>query len=234
MPKIQGKISDIEELREKEKAYNDRSEAGRMLASQMGDLGDSSTLLLAIPSGGIPVGIELARELNLEIQAAVVSKIGLPWDAECGYGAVAWDGSVIMGEDTAAIFHLSDEQIARGIEATRAKVARRTKLFYGETDQPDVADRRVVLVDDGIATGLTISAAVKTVRQLGAREVLIASPTGHRNSVMKLARETDGVYCPNIRSGGLFAVASAYVHWSDLDEREAADMLRQFRQNQKR
>jgi len=120
-----------------------------------------------------------------------------------------------------AVLHLSREQIADGIARTRAKMERRVRNLRGGTAVPPVAGRVIVLVDDGLASGLTMEVAVEAVRP-GARRIAVAVPTAHREAAERIARLADEVYCANLRSGRSFAVADAYQSWYDASEEEAA------------
>jgi len=195
-----------------------------MLEGHVGGRG----IVLAIPAGGLPVGAVVARRLNLPLDVAVVSKVTLPWNTEAGYGAVAFDGTVVLNEALLAGLGLGERQMREGLEATRTKVARRLKALRGDRPMPDLAGRAVILVDDGLASGFTLLAAVEAVRKAGAKEIALAVPTAHAESARRVAAEVEVVYCPNVRGGWRFAVAEAYEHWYDVSEHEAAEILDEF------
>jgi predicted phosphoribosyltransferase len=224
-------IFELPELRDQIRIFRSRDHAGRVVARMLEKFKRTDSLILAIPSGGVPVGVAIAEELNLPLEAAVVSKITLPWNTEAGYGAVAFDGTVRINEDLLPHVRLTDQQIAEGIEKTRKKVFRRVGEFYGERPFPDLSRKTAILVDDGLASGFTLLVAVEAVRRLGSREIIIAVPTGSADRVRKVAREVDVLYCANIREGWGFAVAEAYGRWVDLEEKEA---LRQYKDYQAR
>ncbi len=186
--------------------------------------------MLAVPAGGVPVAASLAEALGIEMDVAVVSKITLPWNTEAGYGAVAFDGSVHLKESLLPSLGLTEAEIARGIEQTREKVRRRQQLFRGERPLPPIAGRLVILVDDGLASGVTMRAAVAALRGQGAGRLIVAVPTGHEAAVAAMAAEVDAVCCANIRSGWRFAVAEAYETWTDVSEEEALEILTRMRE----
>jgi predicted phosphoribosyltransferase len=188
----------------------------------------SDARVLAVPAGGVPVAASLARALGLALGVAVVSKITLPWNTEVGYGAVAFDGSVLLNQPLLRQLGLRREEVERGIAATRAKVERRLAALGDATRTAPPAETSV-LVDDGLASGFTLRAALGALRGLGARRVWIAVPTGSLRTLHELAPEPDELYCANVRSGPAFAVADAYEHWTDVEEAEAAAILRDFR-----
>lgn len=228
MRSFAGDIRDLPALRDRVGVYRDREEAGRVLTDMLEQTRGSGSLVLAIPSGGVPVASVIARELGLAFDVAVVSKITMPHSTEAGYGAVAFDGSVGLNDDLIERLSLTREQIQEGIEKTFAKVERRLKKFRGGRPLPQLPGRDVILVDDGLASGFTMIVAVEAVRRGGASRVVVAVPTGHEESVGRLASEVDALYCPNIRAGWSFAVADAYESWHDVDEDAAVRIARRF------
>lgn len=220
-----GAIVELERLAEQTAVFRDRSHAGTILADMLAPLRGSSTLVLAIPAGGVPVGQALASELGLELDVAVVSKITLPWNTEAGFGAVAFDGTVLLNQSLIRTLELSRRQVSEGIEHTRAKVARRLGQLRGSDVGPDVGGRRVLLVDDGLASGYTMLAAASAARRSGAAQLEVAVPTAHRSSADRVAAQVARLVCANLRGGASFAVASAYQHWRDVPEQEAAARL---------
>ncbi len=189
----------------------------------------SAPLVLAIPAGGVPVAAALAEGLSAPLDVAVVSKITLPWNSEVGYGAVAFDGSYQLNHDLIGSLGMSEAEVARGVEVTRAKVARRVAALRGETAQPDPAAHDLVVVDDGLASGFTMLVAVAALTRVGARSLTVAVPTGHARAVRRVAKEVQTLCCANLRSGTPFAVASAYRYWTDVSEAEALEVLQQSR-----
>jgi putative phosphoribosyl transferase len=216
-------------LRDRREVFEDRGDAGRALAGLLEPYRGSHALVLGIPAGGVPLGILIAQMLELDLDVAVVNKITLPWNTEVGYGGVAWDGTLWLNEDVLRQSRLSERQIQEGIETTREKVARRVRLLRNDQPPPAIEGRTVIMVDDGLATGSTVRVAVKAVRRAGAAHIVVAVPTGHEDSVIRLAREVSCVYCANIRSGWSFAVAGAYRAWTNLEEPEVASRLAAYR-----
>ncbi|MGC9453243.1 MAG: phosphoribosyltransferase [Phycisphaerae bacterium] len=223
-------VIDREGLRDRTGVFADRAEAGRTLAELLeGDYRGSDALVMAIPAGGVPVAVEMARELSLDLDVAVASKLTPPQNSEVGYGAVAWDGTFRMNRPLLAAMGLSDWQVQETLVKTNRKVHRRSEHLRGRRDWPDMTHRTVVLVDDGLATGFTMLVAVEAIRNAGASEVVVAVPTAHQDAANRLAAEARTVYVANLRSGATFAVADAYRRWRDIDEDEAARILRRFR-----
>jgi predicted phosphoribosyltransferase len=209
------------ELRDRICVFRNRTHAGEVVAGMLDELRGSDAIVLAVPAGGLPVAAAIAGELELPLDVAVVSKITLPWNTEVGYGAVAFDGTIRMNDALVADLGLRPDVVRRGIEATRAKVARRVAEFRGARAALDFSGRSAVVVDDGLASGFTMAAAVEAVRGCGARRIEVAVPTGSLRSVERLAPEVDDLHCANVRGGLRFAVADAYEAWRDVDEETA-------------
>jgi predicted phosphoribosyltransferase len=221
-------VHERSDLRDRSHVFRNRLHAGSVLADMLEALRGSDARVLAIPAGGVPVAATLARALELDLGVAVVSKVTLPWNTEVGYGAVAFDGSVLLNQALLRETGLTRAQVEQGIAATREKVARRVAALGGGTKTASPAGTSV-LVDDGLASGFTMRVAIGALREIGAKRVVIAVPTGSLRTVRDLAREADELYCANVRSGWSFAVADAYEHWTDVQEGEAATILRRFR-----
>ena len=184
----------------------------------------TAALVLAIPAGGMPVGKAIAEALGLPLAIAPVSKVLYPWTTESGYGAVAFDGSVWLDEARMAGHGLTPAQVERAIAEARAKVERRLVLL--SSAPLGVEGRTVILVDDGIAGGSTMRAAIAALRRQRAASIVIAVPTAHQEALDALAKLADAAYCANVRSGRSFAVADAYAEWRDLSDEEVVALLR--------
>ena len=222
-------IIDLPELRDKIRVFQDRTHAGRVLTRMLAADDQQSGIIMAIPAGGVPVGVVMAEKLGLDFDVVVVSKITLPWNTEAGYGAVAFDGTVQLNNDLIRQVNLTVEDIEKGIEKTKNKVERRVTKLRGQKPFPDLKNRSAILVDDGLASGFTMQTAVTALRTAGAGRIIVAVPTGHRRSVEIIAREVEVLYCANIRGGYSYAVASAYVIWSDVEEEDVVNMLEKLK-----
>lgn len=219
------RVIDIPELRNRRHVFLDRAHAGRLLAGILGEHRGGDALLLAIPAGGVPVAVALGECLTLDVDVAVVSKITLPWNTEAGYGAVAFDGTVLLNDALLARTDLDERLIADGIEQTRRKVERRVASMRRDLPPLDVSERRVIIVDDGLASGFTMRVAVEALGRQHPASIVIAVPTGHTGTVAGFGPPVDTVYCANVRSGWSFAVADAYRRWRDVGEEEAMRAL---------
>jgi predicted phosphoribosyltransferase len=226
-------IHRLTSLDDRSPVFPDRAAAGRAIVPLLTALELESPIVLAVPAGGVPVAVEIARATRWPLDVAVVSKITLPWNTESGYGAVAYDGTIRLNDSLLAHLELDRETIAAGVAQTRAKVERRKRRLRGGDGVPAVASRTAILVDDGLASGFTMEVAVEAVRRQGAARVLIAVPTGHDSAVRRLLERADEVICANVRSSLPFAVADAYNRWHDVPEVLADELLRPFRARDK-
>ena len=226
--KPKSNIIDLTQMREQTHVFQDRIHAGQVLARMLSTDDEQAGIIMAIPAGGVPVGAVMAEELGFDLDVAVVSKITLPWNTEAGYGAVAFDGTVKLNEDLIRRVSLTPGDVKKGIEKTTAKVLRRVATLRGRHPIPDLVNRSVILVDDGLASGFTMRVAVSALRNSGAGRIIVAVPTGHRHSVEIIAQEVEKLYCANIRGGYSYAVASAYRHWSDVAEEDVVKLMKQY------
>jgi len=226
---MKSNIIDLLELREQTHVFQDRTHAGQILAKMLAADDKQAGIILAIPAGGVPIGVVMAEKSGLDFDVAVVSKITLPWNTEAGYGVVAFDGTVKLNKDMVRRVNLTAEDVKKEIEKTTAKVARRVTKLRGGQPFPDLGNRSAILVDDGLASGFTMRVAVAALRSAGARRIVVAGPTGPRRSAEMIARDVEALYCANIRGGLSYAVASAYQHWSDVAEEYVVKILEQFK-----
>lgn len=219
-----GRFFDRAELRDRLRVFRDRPHAGDVLASLLAEQGARADIVLAVPAGGVPVGLVVARRLKATLELAVVSKVTPSWNTELGYGAVAWDGTTSVDPRFVRSFDLAEAEVQGGVARAREKVARRVRRFRADREFPALAGMVTLLVDDGLASGSTMAVAVEAVRRAGASDVLVAVPTGHAASVQEMAAGVE-VYCANVRGGLRFAVADAYQRWTDLGDDEVAALL---------
>jgi putative phosphoribosyl transferase len=224
-------IIDLPEIRDKTHVFQDRTHAGQVLARMLAEQDHPSGIILAIPAGGVPVGVVMAEASGFDFDVAVVSKITLPWNTEAGYGAVAFDGTLQLNKDLIGQVDLTVEDVEKGIDKTKTKVERRVTRLRGRKPFPDLKNRSAILVDDGLASGFTMRTAVAALRNAGAGRIDVAVPTGHLQSVKIIAREVESLYCANIRGGYSYAVASAYRNWSDVEEDDVVKMLEQLKRS---
>ena len=221
-------IFELSKFRDQVHVFRDRAFAGKVLADMLKEFRNRNAIVMAIPAGGVAVGAVIAKELNLPLDVAVVSKITLPWNSEAGYGAVAFDGTVKLNQEFLSHLNLNGKEIQRGIEKTTQKINRRVKMFRGDRPLPNFSQNTIILADDGLASGFTLLVAIEALRKAGCQHIILAVPTAHQESIRRIMGKVEAIYCPNLRGGLSFAVADAYEHWRDLDEEEVKKILADF------
>jgi putative phosphoribosyl transferase len=219
----------MEHFHEEIRIFRNRTDAGKILAEMLSTFIDSNALILGIPAGGVPVASVIADHLGLEMDVAVVSKITLPWNTEAGYGAVAFDGTIGLNEPLINRIGLSKDLVNDGINKTSQKVKRRMQMLRGEKDALNLEQKTVVLVDDGLASGFTMIVALEAVSQFNVKQIFVAVPTGSLASIRKILNRAETIFCANIRSSQVFAVADAYKEWTDVSEQQLQKILKKER-----
>ncbi len=211
--------------------YEDREEAGIILARELGHVDPEKTRIIAIPNGGVLVGAAMAKKLGVPLDIIVIRKIQIPWNTEAGFGSVASDGSIILNHPLLNQLGLSDAEVEAQIEKTRRNVLDRTRLYGAPTSFPHLKGKAAILIDDGLASGVTMEAAVRMVRKYSPTSIVVAVPTASTSAMRRLKGLLDGTVCPDIRGGWTFAVASAYRNWYDVSDAEVLDVLREFKES---
>jgi predicted phosphoribosyltransferase len=220
-------IHDLPGLREQRDVFEDRFDAGDTLASMLkteyAHIRDA--LIMAIPAGGVPVGVKLKAALGLPFDLLIVRKLQIPGNPEAGFGAMTLAGTVLLNESLLTGLRLSPEQVETEKQRVGEELERRNALFRKGRPLPTLEHMRVILVDDGLASGFTMLAAIDTVKDAGARETVVAVPTAPRRTIERISSVVDRIYCANIRTATIFAVAEAYRNWYDLSAHEVLDLL---------
>ena len=223
-----GKLIEDRSLRDKFFVFKDRKEAGMLLSKSLSGYKSTGSIVLAIPSGGVSVAVEIARALILSLDVVIVRKIQIPFNPEAGFGAVEPDGKVIFNEELLRRLDLSEKEIERQINKTKDIIKRRNEIFRKGQDFPSIKNRKVIIVDDGLATGYTMLAAIDFVKRLEPQKIVVAVPTGSEKTVDTILTQVDELLCLNVRSRYTFAVAEAYENWYDLEDEEVISLLNNF------
>lgn len=176
--------------------YRDRADAGRKLAARLGDYGGREDLVvLGLPRGGLPVAYEVAQALHAPLDVFVVRKLGVPGHEELAMGAIASGGTQVLNQDVVRMLGISARTIARVAADERRELERRERAYRGELPPLEIEGRHVILVDDGLATGATMRAAVAAVRQKGPAGITVAVPAAAAEACAALESEVDRVVC---------------------------------------
>ncbi|QEC50833.1 phosphoribosyltransferase [Baekduia soli] len=204
--------------------FMDRRDAGRRLAEQLDTLASEHPVVIALPRGGVPVGFEVARALHAPLDVLAVRKLGAPGNPEYGVGAITEDGNAVLDRDTAQRVGMTQELLDQTVAREVRELRRRVERYRDGRAAVEVSGRTVVIVDDGVATGLTDLAAVRALRARGARRIVVAVPVGARESVARLAEEADEVVCHTIPHD-LRGVGRWYEDFAPVSDDEVLALL---------
>jgi putative phosphoribosyl transferase len=208
----------------------DRVEAGKRLASAVKSVGKDA-IILGVPRGGVVVGFEVAQALCVPLDIIVTKKIGAPENPELAIGAVAEDGTYILDEDILRQIYVPKEYIAEEVERQKQEIQRRLIRYRGDVPYPTLKNREVVVIDDGVATGATLKAALRLLRGKGAKTVVVAVPVGPPETIRELRKLADRVvvlFTPE----PFYAIGQFYVDFSQTSDKEVIELLRRNREKQ--
>ena len=208
--------------------FNNRYDAGRQLADKLGQYKGKSVLALAIPNGGVPVGLEVALALDADLDLAISRKIPLPNNPEAGFGALADDGTSILNEELIKKFKLTQYQVNYQINRVRAEIRQRNSLYLENRLPAEVRGRIVIAIDDGLASGYTMRAAVESLRRRQPEKIIVAVPVASVAGLERVAGVADKVITVMVGNVPMFAVADFYRYWSDLNETEVVQCLKEW------
>lgn len=208
--------------------FRDRIDAGQrlgaMLAHRMRQESPESLLVLALPRGGVPVGFEVARALNAKLDVFVVRKLGTPGHEELAMGAIASGGVQVINAEVVDALNVTPDEVEEVASKEAEELDRRERLYRGERPSLRVQGKSVILVDDGLATGYSMRAAVAAVRQQDAMRIMVAAPVGARATCEELGREADAVFCLRIPED-FVAVGQWYRNFSQTSDHEVRALL---------
>jgi predicted phosphoribosyltransferase len=207
--------------------FKDRADAGEKLAWELGatrDLRGPGTVVLGLPRGGVPVAAEIARQLDAPLDVLVVRKLGHPGQPELVIGAVAVGGQVFLNEDIVRESSLSEAAIEKVAERERRELLRREAVYRAGRPPLDLAGRRAVLVDDGLATGATMRAAIRAARALGATSVIVAVPVAAPDACTAIRAEADDLVCLS-EPVDFVSVGSWYADFAQVTDAEVMGPL---------
>lgn len=214
--------------------YKDRRDAGKSLSEMLSHYRDKpDVIVLGLPRGGVAVAYEVATALHAPLDVLIVRKIGFPGNPELAVGAISETGTLVLNEDIIASYGVSRDYLAQ--EATRQKeeIARRTVLFRGGEGLPPLAGKTVILVDDGVATGATVKAAVATLKQEKLARLVVALPVASPDAEAIIRRMVDEWVCLQAPFG-FMAVGSYYRDFTQVEDADVVSMLKESREKGER
>ncbi len=187
--------------------FENRHDAGIQLAVELREYKSQSVVVLAIPNGGVPVALEVASALKADLDLIICRKIPMPLNPEAGFGAIADDGTIVLNEEVVKRIGLNRQQIEHEASKVRAEIKRRSILYKGDRPLVRLSSRTVIIVDDGLASGVTMMAAVESVRHRRPKEIAVAVPCASALAVKQLERVADKVVTCTVGFMPRFAVA---------------------------
>ncbi|HEX2241616.1 MAG TPA: phosphoribosyltransferase [Actinomycetota bacterium] len=213
----------------RERIFKDRSDAGRALASRLQHYrADPNAIVLALPRGGVPVAYEVARELGIPLDVFLVRKLGTPGHEELAMGAIAAGGVRVLNEDVVRTWRIPPEAIEAATREEEQELERRNNLYRDGAERTSPGGKTVILVDDGLATGSTMRAAVEAIRQQAPARIVVAVPTAAASTCADFAQEVDEVVC--VQTPEPFqAVGLWYEDFAQTTDEEIRALLAQVR-----
>lgn len=212
--------------------YRNRSQAGKDLAARLTQYANrSDVIVLALPRGGVPVAYEVATRLNVPLDVFLVRKLGVPGHEELAMGAIASGGIRVINRDVVKALHIHERTLLEATWREQRELLRRDELYRGGLPAPDVTGRTVILVDDGLATGSTMRAAVAALRQQRPARILVAVPVSAVDTCAEFETEVDEIICAR-KPSPFYAVGAWYEDFSQTTDEEIRALLAQARNRQ--
>ena len=204
--------------------FRNRTDAGRRLVPLLEHFRGANTVVVGLPRGGVPVAFEVARALGAPLDALIVRKVGAPFHPEFGLGAIAEAGTTFLDQSTIDLIGVGADEIAQIVSRERVELERRVQLYRHGRSRIDLKGRVAIVVDDGIATGGTVHAAVRAVRALDAARVVLAVPVASTGALDSLRFEADEVFCPHPRRD-LHSVGEWYEDFGQVTDDDVITLL---------
>jgi putative phosphoribosyl transferase len=211
--------------------FRDREDAGRKLADILRSQirAEDQPLVLALPRGGVPVGAALARSIGAPLDVWVVRKVGVPWQPELEVGgAVAEGGYVYLNATFLRHTHLTETEIAPLVDGKRREIEERKHLFRGDQSPPELRDRTVIVVDEGMATGSTVLAAIRSIRVHQPRQIIVAVPVAGPDAMSSIRNEADRIVCL-LCPDDLYAIGTWYRDFAQVSDEAVLRILERAR-----
>ena len=209
--------------------FENRFDAGSQLAAKLAEYQGQPVVVLAIPNGGLPVALQVALALGADLDVVISRKLPIPLRPEGGFGAIADDGVVILNEEVLKEVNLTEQQINYQVGMVRTDIRQRSLLYRGTKPLSIISGKTVIIVDDGLASGYTMIAAVESVRRRRPDRVVVAVPAASEAAVKRLEEVVDRVV--TVATGGMsrFYIADYYRYWHVLSDEEGLKCLKEYR-----
>jgi putative phosphoribosyl transferase len=209
--------------------FRDRAEAGRRLAARLRAYQGLDALVLGIARGGVVVGAPIAEALEAELEVIAPRKLPIPFNPEAGFGAIAEDGTIYLNAALVRALGLTEDEIRQIAAEVLAEVRRRIERYRGDRPPPVVNDRTVILVDDGLATGYTMLAAIQSVKKGAPARLVVAVPVSPASTLRRIEPHVDELHCLIAPETDVFAVADFYEDFRDVRDEDVTALLERAR-----
>ncbi|HBX23896.1 MAG TPA: phosphoribosyltransferase [Desulfotomaculum sp.] len=214
--------------------YKDRREAGKRLVEELVKYNVQDALVLGIPRGGVVVAAGVAEKLGFPLDIIIPRKVGAPFNPEVAVGAVTQDGAVFLNHMVMDVYNISREEISGLVNEQVDEIKRRMIKYRGSDDYPYHKGKTILLVDDGIATGFTVKAAIASIKNIfSPKKIILAVPVAPPDMVKTLAEEVDEILCPLVPDN-FYAVGQFYDHFEQTGDEEVKELLASNRKNMRR
>lgn len=204
--------------------FRDRYDAGEKLAEKLEKFKDEDVVVLAIPRGGVETAYNTIKKFNFKWDLITPRKIGAPHNEEVAIGAVSMDGTYVLDEKIVQFFNIPEEYVKNQVTSELKEIKRRLREYRGNEDPPDVKNKVVIVIDDGIATGFTLLAAIESIKKLQARKIIIAVPVAPTETVERFSKIADEIICLLVPSE-FYAVGMYYENFSQVTDKELFNVM---------
>ena len=209
--------------------FKDRKDAGTQLAERLKEyIGQENMLVLALPRGGVVTGVEIAKRLSAPLDVLIVRKIGHPWQPELAVGAISETGSIVYNEEVVASAGVTKDYLRSEAARQRAEITRRQQLYRGGRKLVNLRGKTVILVDDGVATGATMKAAVETLKRQPVGKLVVAVPVAPPGTAVELQKTVDVFVCLDMPED-FMSVGSYYEDFMQVTDADVMQLLQNFR-----
>jgi putative phosphoribosyl transferase len=218
-----------ETLSEPRILFENRLDAGNRLITGLSEFIDQRVVVFAIPNGGVPLAIQVASALKSDLDVIVCRKLSLPMNEEGGLGAIADDGTTFINEDVIRRDGIDGEQVEHEVAQVKANIRERSLLYKGSSPAAPMVGKTAIIVDDGLASGITMSVAVQAIRHRRPRQIVVAVPLASMSGFNRVKNQADRIVTCAIGRMKQFYLADFYKNWRDISDQEALHYLEQWR-----
>jgi len=208
--------------------FENRYDAGRQLAIKLGEYKNQPVIVLAIPNGGVPVALQVALALNADLDLIISRKIPIPLSPEGGFGAVADNGTTILNQEVLKKINLNEKQVNYQVSKVRNDIQQRSLLYRGSRPISIVSDKTAIVIDDGLASGYTMMAAIESVRRRQPKQVIAAVPAASATAVRQVEKIADRVVTVVTAFAPKFYVSDFYRYWNVLSDKEGLECFQEW------